>query len=376
MLYRNFGQTNKKTSILGLGCMRFPVFNNSNKDIDEKRAIEEIRYSIDNGINYIDTAYPYHEGNSEYIVGKALKDGYREKTYLATKLPSWLINTREDMDKYLDKQLEKLQTNYIDFYLLHALSKDKWEILKKNNVFDFIEKALKNGKIKNIGFSFHDNLEVFKEIVDSYDWDFCQIQYNYLDEKYQAGLEGLKYAHKKGMAVVIMEPLRGGGIVKSVPKDVQEVWDKADIKRTPAEWGLKFLWNHKEVTVVLSGMSSINQVKENIETANHSNPNSLTKKELKLINQAKEIYNSKIKVNCTECKYCMPCSCGIKIPSIFRLYNEASMFDDVDGRKEMYNNLIEVKASKCIECGKCEKACPQHILIRDMLKEVVGLFEK
>lgn len=378
MLYRKFGKTNEEVSILGFGCMRFPVIDKDFKKINEEEAIEQLRYGIDNGINYIDTAYIYHGGMSEPLVGKALKDGYREKVKLATKLPSWLVHSREDMDKYLNEQLEKLQTDHIDFYLVHALNKGYWENLKKHNVFDFLDKALADGRIKYAGFSFHDDLSLFKEIVDYYDWSFCQIQYNYMDENYQAGKEGLKYAAEKGLGIVIMEPLRGGSLTRNIPQDVKAIWDKAEIKRTPAEWGFKFLWNHPEVSVVLSGMNEIQQIEENIKSAEDAYPNSLTEKEVALINKVKEIYESRIKVNCTNCKYCMPCPFGIDIPSNFECLNEASIYGDIEASRNKYNSSLKSsqKASNCKECGKCEEACPQHIQIRKMLKEVVETFEK
>ncbi|GAA0719755.1 aldo/keto reductase [Clostridium malenominatum] len=378
MLYRKLGKTNEEVSILGFGCMRFPVIDNNPAKINEKEAIKQIRYGIDNGINYIDTAHPYHGGMSEPLVGKALKDGYRERVKLATKLPSWLINSREDMDKYLNEQLEKLQTDYIDFYLIHALNKEYWESLKKYNVFDFLDKALADGRIKYAGFSFHDDLDLFKEIVDSYHWSFCQIQYNFMDENYQAGREGLEYAAKEGLGVVIMEPLRGGSLVKNIPKDVKAIWNKAKNKRTPADWALKFIWNHPEVDVVLSGMNEIQQIEENIKSAKEAYPNSLTEKEIALIDEVKEIYKSRIKVNCTNCKYCMPCPFGVDIPVNFELLNDAFIYGDVKASKKIYNIAVEdnKKASNCKKCGVCEKACPQHIQIRKMLKEVVIAFEK
>ena len=274
--------------------MRFPVVDKDYKKINEEEAIKQIRYGIDNGINYIDTAYMYHGGMSEPLVGKALKDGYRERVKLATKLPSWLVHSREDMDKYLNEQLEKLQTDHIDFYLMHALNKAYWENLKKHNVFDFLDKALADGRIKYAGFSFHDDLNLFKEIVDYYDWSFCQIQYNFMDENYQAGKEGLKYAAEKGLGVVIMEPLRGGSLTRNIPEDVKAIWDKAEIKRSPAEWGFRFLWDQPEVSVVLSGMNEIQQIEENIKSTETAYPNSLTEKEAALIHEVKQIYESRI----------------------------------------------------------------------------------
>lgn len=377
MLYRKFGKTDEEVSILGFGCMRLPVIDNNSAKIDEKEAIKQIRYAIDNGVNYIDTAYPYHEGASEPLVGKALKDGYRERVKLATKLPSWLIESREDMDKYLNEQLERLQTDHIDFYLLHALNKECWEILKKHNVFDFLDKAIKDGRIKYAGFSFHDELPLFKEIIDAYDWNFCQIQYNFIDENYQAGTEGLKYASQKGLAVVIMEPLRGGKLATVVPEDVKAIWNKAHIKRSPAQWAFRFLWNYPGITVVLSGMGEIDHIKENIKESNNGYANSLTKREIELIDKVREIYINRIKVDCTSCRYCMPCPFGVNIPENFKYLNLASIYDNVKEQKKSYNSYLNKneKASNCRKCGKCEEACPQNIEIRKMLEEVVKTFE-
>ncbi|HDK7156878.1 TPA: aldo/keto reductase [Clostridium botulinum] len=377
MLYRKFGKTDEEVSILGFGCMRLPVINNDPAKIDEKKAVKQIRYAIDKGVNYIDTAYPYHEGTSEFLVGKALKDGYRERIKLATKLPSWLIKSREDMDKYLNEQLEKLQTDHIDFYLLHALNKEDWENLKKHNVFEFLDKAIEDGRIKYAGFSFHDELSLFKEIVDAYDWSFCQIQYNFIDENYQAGIKGLKYASQKGLAVVIMEPLRGGNLARIVPDDVKEIWNKAHIKRSPAQWGFRFLWNYPEITVVLSGMEKMDHIEENIKESNNGYANSLTEKELELIDRVKEIYISRIKVDCTNCRYCMPCPFGVNIPKNFKYLNMASIYSDMKKQKKKYVSYLNKneKASNCRKCGKCEEACPQNIKIRNMLEEVVKTFE-
>ncbi len=377
MLYREFGKTGEKISILGFGCMRFQVEDDDPKKIIEDKAIDQIRHAVDRGVNYIDTAYPYHGGMSELLVAKALKDGYREKVKLATKLPSWLVKTREDMDKLLNEQLEKLQTEYIDFYLIHALNKGFWENLKKCDVFDFMDKALADGRIKHIGFSFHDELPLFKEIVDAYDWEFCQIQYNFMDENYQAGLEGLNYAADKGLGVVIMEPLRGGSLVRKIPDDIQAIWDKADVKRTPAEWALKFIWNHGGVSTILSGMNEMIQVDENIDSAEDSVPGMLTKKEEELINEVKDVYLSRTKVNCTACKYCMPCPFGVDIPQNFTFYNNASIYLDHEGQKQTYHKYFaqDKWASKCQECGVCEEHCPQNIPIREKLKEVAAFFE-
>lgn len=374
MLYRKLGQTDKMASILGFGTMRLPTIGGDDSQIDGEKAVNMIRYAIDSGVNYIDTAYPYHGGMSESIIGKALEDGYREKVYLATKLPSWLITGREDMDHYLNEQLERLRTDHIDFYLLHALNRDFWDLVKKHGIFNFLSSALSDGRIRHTGFSFHDNINLFKEIIDSYPWDVCQIQYNFMDEDFQAGKEGLMYAASKELGVVIMEPLRGGYLVSS-PPEIQNIWDSAKTKRSPVEWGLRYLWDYPEISVVLSGMSDLVHVESNIEFAKKGLPNSLTEEEKKLISRVKEIYRAKTRVYCTGCHYCMPCPSGVNIPETFKYLNNAEMFDRIEEEKLLYSGL-EGKASNCTECGQCEDKCPQRTPIKEMLKEVVNLFEK
>ncbi|WP_298843863.1 aldo/keto reductase [Clostridium sp.] len=380
MLYRKFGKTNEMVSALGFGCMRLPILPGGDQSkIDYDKATKLVRFAIDEGVNYIDTAYPYHGtgmgggGASELFVAKALKDGYREKVKLATKLPSWLIKTREDMDKYLNEQLQRLETDSIDFYLIHALNADTWAVLKNLGISEFLDSAIKDGRIKYAGFSFHDKLPIFKEIVDYYDWSFCQIQYNYLDENFQAGTEGLKYASKKGLGVTIMEPLRGGKLAANLPKEALDVFDKAEIKRTPVDWALSWVWNHPEVSVVLSGMNEMNQIVENIKTASEVKVNSLTDEELKIVIKAKTVIEEKVKVSCTACEYCMPCPAGVNIPKNFTFYNNHFMFD----KEENYSLAVPQKerASNCVECGKCETHCPQGISIREELKNVKSLFE-
>ncbi len=378
MLYRKLGKTGEKASILGYGSMRLPVIDGEIDNIDEEKAIELLRYAIDHGVNYVDAAYSYHGGKGEVFLGKALADGYREKVHLATKLSCKRVNCKEDMDRFLNEQLEKLQTDCIDFYLLHGVKKSYWEKMKKFGVFEFLERARTAGKIKYTGFSFHDDLDVFKEVLDAYPWDLCQIQFNYLDEDFQAGVEGLKYAGEKGLAVVIMEPLRGGNLASKVPEEAKKVWDRAKIKRTPAEWAFRYLWNYPEISVVLSGMSEMEHLKENLKIADEGLPNSLSPEEKSLITEVKEIYKSRIKVNCTGCKYCIPCPQGVNIPRNLGYLNDVYVLGDVKNARFQYGVLLapEEKAGNCVECGECEEVCPQGIEIREMLKEVKKFMEE
>lgn len=367
-------------SILGFGCMRLPLLPGEDPTkIDEKKAIELIRYAIDKGLNYIDTAYPYHstgiffKGQSEPLVAKALANGYRKKVKIATKLPSWLIKTREDMDRFLNEQLERLTTDSIDFYLVHALNGNLWKYLQGIGIIDFLDQAIKDGRIKYAGFSFHDRYESFNKIVDAYDWSFCQIQYNYMDENFQAGKNGLKYAAAKGLGVTVMGPLRGGKLAVQVPESVQDIFNQANIKRSPADWALRWVWNHEEVTVLLSGMNAMEQVVENLKIADEAEKNSLTKEDLAIVEKVKNAYKKRIKVPCTGCGYCMPCPSSVDIPTCFSCYNSYYMF----GGEENYAILSKQKiASNCVGCGKCEAHCPQFIKIREELEKVKALFGK
>lgn len=376
MKYRKLGKTGEEVSILGFGCMRFPQ---QGEKIDEEKSLEMIRYAIDKGVNYIDTAYPYHNGDSEIFLGKALKDGYREKIKLATKLPSWAVNTRADMDKFINEQLKKLQTKQIDFYLIHSLNKEDYSRLKENGLFDFIKKIKEQKLVKYVGFSFHDTLDVFKYIIDDYEWDFVQIQYNYIDEKYQAGTEGLLYAHNKGLGVIIMEPLRGGSLVNNLSDEIKSIINNSPVKKSAVEWAFKFLYDKEEISVVLSGMSSLEQVIDNIKAVDsQGEANSMTKIEKQVIEDLSKEFKSKIKVNCTGCKYCLPCPKSVQIPLCFELLNSSSMFNDIKKAKDMYNGFLVSEgsdASNCVECGACEQKCPQHINIIEKLKEVRELFE-
>lgn len=383
MLYRKFGKTNETVSVLGFGCMRLPVIDGVQTNIDDEKAIAMIRYAIDNGVNYVDTAYPYHGtgfdkgGESEPFVARALKDGYRERVKIATKLPSWLIQSRADMDRLLDEQLKRLGTDVIDFYLVHGLNRVFWQNLKNLGVGEFLDQAIKDGKIKHAGFSFHDDFDLFVEIVDAYDWSFCQIQYNYLDENYQAGKKGLEYAASKGLGITIMEPIRGGALADKLPQEVLAAWDQAPIKRTPAQWALRWVMNHPKVSVVLSGMTTMEQVVDNINTASEGAANTLTTEELDLVDFAKKTIKEKMKVNCTGCRYCMPCPSGVDIPGHFALYNNAYLFDILPRAKGQYAMMFpqDAKASNCVECGNCEEHCPQNIAIIQELKNVRAALE-
>ena len=362
-------------SALGFGAMRLPQNSPNPADVNEAESIKMMRYCIDNGVNYVDTAYPYHAGKSEVVVGNALKEGYREKVKLATKLPSWAVQTAADFDKYLDEQLKRLQTNTIDFYLLHGLNKQYWPKLRKLKVFELAEKAMADGRIGKLGFSFHDDLALFKEIVDAYDnWTFCQVQYNYLDTAFQAGTKGVRYAAGKGLAIVVMEPLKGGALAKQSPESVGKIWDEAKNKRSPAEWALLWTWEQSDVSVVLSGMSTFDQVKENVAVAGRSGPGALTPSEYKLIARAGSAFKKLRPIPCTSCGYCQPCKQGVDIPRIFEFYNNGIMHEDMKRASFYYNFPIAMnpnqRADKCIDCGECEEACPQKIPIAQWLKKV------
>lgn len=373
MEYRKFGKLDFEVSRFGMGCMRLPEVKaaDGKPRIDEEEAIKMIRYAIDNGVNYIDTAYPYHRRESEPLVGKALKDGYREKVKLATKLPVWLTKTYEDFEKFLDDQLARLDVGYIDFYLLHALDKESWTRVKEANALGFLDEAKRKGKIKHAGFSFHDELPIFKEIVDSYNWDMCQIMLNIIDQDYQAGVEGLRYAGSKGIPVVIMEPLKGGRLAQNIPDEIMKVWDSADTRHTPVDWAFRWIYNFPEAAVILSGVSSMEQLKDNLRIFDASKPNSMTQKELGIVKKVKDMYDSMIKVGCTGCNYCSPCPSGVQIPDIFSLYNDVYLFGRANESTGLYKRLEGAgkDASKCVECGQCESACPQHLSIRERLKD-------
>jgi len=377
MKCRSFGKLNWKVSALGFGVMRLPTIGGDSAKINEPLATRMLRYAIDHGVNYLDTAYSYHGGNSEPFLRKALQEGYREKVKLATKMPTWLVNSRQDMGKYLDEQLARLETN-IDFYLLHGLTNERWQKLEELNVTAWAEKKIDEGKFSHFGFSFHDTYGVFKDIIDSYDgWTLCQIQYNYVDADHQAGTEGLKYAASKGLAVVVMEPVGGGRLVITPPRQVQSLWKKAKTRRTPAELALLWVWNHPEVSVALSGMSTMQQVTENVKTANCSVPPTLSQEELRFVSQLARKYRKLGFIGCTSCKYCMPCDEGVSIPEIIAFVNEFFINREGEEVKTKYHENIkpENQANRCVRCGKCEQTCPQHLPIRDILGRAVWIFE-
>jgi predicted aldo/keto reductase-like oxidoreductase len=378
MKYRRFGNLDWKVSALGFGAMRLPTIKEDQSKIDEAEAIRMIRYAIDHGVNYIDTAYPYHMGTSEILVGRALQDGYREKVKLATKMPVWQINNQQDMDRYLDEQLKKLNT-YIDFYLLHGLGKDRWAKIKPLDVTGWAEKKISEGKFKYLGFSFHDSYSVFKDIIDSYKgWTLCQIQYNYMDQNCQAGTRGLKYAASKGLAVVVMEPVAGGRLAMQLAKPIAELFEKAETKRTQAEWALLWVLNHPEVSLALSGMSTMQQVQENVKTADILGPNMLSRKELQFINEVAQKYRQFGFIDCSGCGYCQPCPEGVNIPAIFALLNEYYSENMSDEVKVKYSKTItqECQAKRCKKCGRCEELCPQHLPTRKLLGNAAFMFEQ
>ncbi|HOE35191.1 MAG: aldo/keto reductase [Chloroflexi bacterium] len=373
MKYRQFGKLDWQPSALGFGCMRFPVVGDDNAVINEELAAPMLRRAIEAGVNYIDTAWPYHREQSESFVGKVLSEGYRGKVRLATKMPSWLVNTREDLDRFLDIQLERLQTDYIDFYLLHTLNARSWENYRRLNVFEWAERKMAEGKFHYLGFSFHDTYEVFEDILNGYDnWTFCQIQYNYMDVNYQAGQKGLRAAANKGLAVVVMEPLRGGRLAKNPPPpSVAEVFARSGRDWTPANWALQWVWNQPEVSLLLSGMSTMEQVEQNLVSADQSNPGSLKPEDLAVIEQARQAREALAPIPCTHCEYCLPCPSGVAIPSVFEIYNEAVMYEEPGRGQSAYKYDIqdENKADRCVECGTCESLCPQQIEIISWLKK-------
>ena len=365
MKFRPMGSLDWEVSALGFGCMRLPIIDGQRGNIDQEKTTEMVHTAIEAGVNYLDTAYPYHEQMSETALGKALEGGYRDRVRIATKSPVWLIDHSDDFGRILDEQLERLQMDSVEFYLFHALNRGSWAKIQQLDLLGQAGKALADGRIKYLGFSFHDSLGVFKDILDGYDaWTFCQIQYNYMDTEFQAGTEGLQYAASKGLAVVIMESLRGGKLALDLPA-TRPVWESASRKRKPADWALQWLWNQPEVAVALSGMGTLEQVEENIASANASGIGRLGADELTLIGKAREAVKSASPIPCKRCEYCMPCPNGVNISLNFETYNEGAMYNDLQQTRLHYSLFVpdDEKAANCIQCDECLSKCPQDIPI-------------
>ncbi|MBE5782618.1 MAG: aldo/keto reductase [Clostridiales bacterium] len=373
MQYVPFGNHGFDVSRLGFGCMRLPVRKEEEKEvIDRPAAIKLIREGIDGGITYVDTAYGYHNGESEIVVGQALKDGYREKVKLTTKLPPWVLNEEKDMNRVLDEQLKKLDVPYVDFYILHALNKDSFAKLQSFHYQDFIHQALKDGRIKHTGFSFHDDKETFVKILHDFEgWGLAQIQYNYLDDQMQATEEGLKLAGKMGIPIVIMEPLRGGALANP-PANVAEKIAAYEKKRSAVEWAFAYVANYAEVATILSGMSNEEQLRDNLRIFDTLTVGGMTEKDQALVKSLKEAYLSRMPVKCTGCEYCIPCPQEVRIPKIFAAYNDSKKFDRPASFIRSYAKFIENghDAAQCVQCGHCESVCPQQLPIMDWLQKI------
>jgi len=378
MQYRNFGKLDWKASVLGFGCMRLPCTDGKrgSAHIDEAEAISMLRHAIDQGVNYVDTAYPYHEGKSELVVAKALKDGYRDKVRLATKLPTWMVEGPQDFDRFLNEQLGKLETDHIDFYLIHSLNKGWWsDIVLKHDLLGQAKRALADGRIGHLGFSFHGSFECFEEIVNASGlWTFCQIQLNYMDTERQAGMRGLRLAAEKGLAVVVMEPLMGGRLADPPPA-IRETIAADPAQRNAAQLAFEWVWDQPEVTVVLSGMSTMHQVIENLRFADAAEVGKLGAADHELTARIREQYEARITIPCTQCGYCMPCPNALNIPVNFDFFNYAHMYDDLDAARFRYKFVLkeEQRAGACITCGNCEELCPQQIPISEWMPKVEAL---
>jgi predicted aldo/keto reductase-like oxidoreductase len=381
MQYRRFGKLGREVSALGFGCMRLPTRDGipQSENIDESETIRMIRRAVDQGVNYVDTAYPYHNGRSEVVTGKALQDGYRSKVMLATKSPVWQITKPSDFDTYLDEQLDRLGTDRIDVYLFHALGAERWErIVLKHDLLGRAEAAVKDGRIGHIGFSFHDKAEVFKRIIDGYGgWSVCQIQYNYMDTENQAGTQGLKYAAAKGIAVVVMEPLLGGRLA-APPHAAADVFRASGRDWSPAEWALQWTWDQAEVSTVLSGMKAMAEVEENLRAADRSMIGSLDPGDMGFFERARKILRERAPIPCTQCGYCAPCPNGVNIPRNFELYNDCVIYDDPAIPRAVYARFMPAgeRASACAGCRACEEKCPQRIAISECLPEVHAVLGK
>jgi len=375
MLYRRFPKiSGLDISALGLGCMRLPTKGDDPSAIDDAAATDMLAAAVDAGVNYVDTAWPYHRQASEPWLGAAVERlGCRDRVLLATKAPVWLIKEPGDWEKHLSEQLRRLRTDRVDFYLAHALSRDRWKTALETGGLEFLAKAKADGRIGHVGFSFHDSLDAFKEIVDGWDgWEFCQVQYNYFDEEYQAGDAGIRYAAERDIGVIVMEPLRGG-VLARVPDEARRIFAGYPTPRMPAEWALRHVLDRQEVVTVLSGMGDSNQLWENAAVASSARPNSVTKAERAILDEAKAWFGSRMAVPCTNCGYCKPCPSGVAIPGVFRLWNDASIFGAFDrARKEYAAEFGSTGAAACVGCGACVPKCPQGIDIPAALKRAAA----
>ena len=369
MKYRNFGKLGIQGSAFGLGCMRFNGAASGDSVIDEQKAVALIRRAIDGGVTYLDTAYVYLDRTSEIVLGKALKDGYRDRVTIATKMPMEAVKNRADMEALLAEELGKLQTDHIDFYLMHGINKEKWEYFKSIGAPEFFEEMKQAGKIRYKCFSFHGSYEDFEYIIQDYDWDMVQIQYNFMDVENQAGTKGLELAGKLGIPVVIMEGLLGGRLAKA-PDNVQALYDAFPTRRSPVEWAFRWLCNHPEVATVLSGCNEADQVDDNLRIFDTVEPGIMTQEELQLMENVRNAYLSRTKIGCTGCRYCMPCPQGVNIPGIFAVWNNMSLYG-IDPKEDFgFKNILknDETALHCVQCGACEAACPQHLNIIEELQ--------
>jgi hypothetical protein len=370
MKYRKMGKLGIEASAFGLGCMRFNGEASGDSTIDEQKAVSLIRRAIDGGVNYIDTAYVYLGKTSETVLGKALRDGYRDKVTIATKMPVDVVKDRESMEALLEEELGKLQTDHIDFYLMHGINKQKWERFKEIGAPQFFDDMKKAGKIRYKCFSFHGPYDEFEYILNDWNWDMVQIQYNFMDIDNQAGTKGLKLAGSKGIPVVIMEGLMGGNLAKA-PDNVQALYDAFPVKRSAVEWAFRWLCDHPEVSVVLSGCNEQEQIDENLRIFDTVEAGIMDESEKKLMDDVRAAYKSRTRVGCTGCRYCMPCPNGVEIPGVFSAWNNVSLYG-IDPNKDFGFRMLKQRgggADKCVECGACEAACPQHLSIIDELKE-------
>ncbi len=370
----------ERLSVLGFGCMRLPtrVGGQASSLIDKDAALRQITMAIEGGVNYLDTAATYHLGASETFLGKyVLSAGYRDRVNIATKLPCMTIRKKEAIPETFRKQLEKLQVDVIDYYLLHSLDGGTWDRMVSYGVIDFMDSIRASGEIRKMGFSFHGRKDDFMRIADGYDWDFAQVQFNMVDEQFQAGIEGIRHAHRKGMGIIVMEPLRGGSLVGKIPAEVQKIYDTAEIKRSPVDWALRWILNHPEVTLLLSGMNRDEHVRQNLEIVSDSLPGGMTAQEEQIVARVRAAYNEVLQVRCTACAYCMPCPGGIDIPAAFKNLNNYHMFSKW-GARVGHSMFLGVQTqdgkphwtTDCTDCGKCEERCPQSIPVRTVFERV------